>query len=458
MIDIVKPIVTKDAPHIEAIHGHTIIELKNEKTGRRERIESDNTVTDGASSLLRSFGLGQVRIKKTQPLGTMLFGGMYLFDNTIPTDAKYMPAGTKMVGNGAYDTTNSGLVTELGSYNQTESSIDADNLTFVYDFNTAQANGNIKSVCLGTKIGALTGYGNSTNGEHYNNTTLFDDFDGVTVDNTSMPTHSVIKDNWYYYGTSQVIDATAGSLTIYKAPASISAVNLFTYATNIPAMQISITAPGYTSLFTRSMNNNKLFVVPADVSIPAGATFKVYEIDLETESVTEHSVTNTTGYPIVCIASSSKNQYLLSDTQMFVYGNNTWYILDFTTGVFFATSINISYYEVRYSSWYGTGYTPIGTNLVAIMRGNSTSSGWKRFYIYDMINDTLSPTNANNFSSLISSVSSELFIYNETGDYFDYYGLVFPNPFRLTTINNLSSPVQKTAADTMKVIYTLTME
>ena len=35
---------------------------------------------------------------------------------------------------------------------------------------------------------------------------------------------------------------------------------------------------------------------------------------------------------------------------------------------------------------------------------------------------------------------------------------MYPHPWRLTTINNLQDTVEKTAAQTMKVTYTLTME
>ena len=80
--------------------------------------------------------------------------------------------------------------------------------------------------------------------------------------------------------------------------------------------------------------------------------------------------------------------------------------------------------------------------------------------IFDPVNNTYFPANAHQQKSTSQSGSlTEFMGYNDNldaiGTYFDRL-TAFKNPLYLATINNLDSPVTKTAAKTMKITYTLT--
>ena len=156
------------------IKGHSIIELKNIKTGEVERYEDDNMVTNALSLFLQDCGM-----LNTSPLlvGNLrndpihnLMGGLLLFDTAITESANTVirPGGIKMIGNGAYEVTANGDdgVTELGSWNYTESGWKSDGkLAMVWDFDQSQANCGenqyIACVCLTSANHGYIGEGNN---------------------------------------------------------------------------------------------------------------------------------------------------------------------------------------------------------------------------------------------------------------------------------------------------------
>lgn len=160
------------------IKGHTIIELTDVKTGKVERYEDDNMVTNALSYFLQDAGMvwssplkyNEVR---NDPLGTLL-GGLLMFDDVLPENANNMttPAGVKMTGNGAKNYTYDGQdgVTEFGSWNYTESGWTNDGkYRQVWDFSTSQANGTIASLCLTSRRNGYIGAGNATSGSKKSN-------------------------------------------------------------------------------------------------------------------------------------------------------------------------------------------------------------------------------------------------------------------------------------------------
>ena len=96
-----------------------------------------------------------------------LLGGLVLFDTALTEDADaiYPPAGTKPVGYGMSGDTNSYTgVSEWGIYNTQESDTSAtDQKVMVWDFSTSHANGTIASVALTHRNTGLFGFGITTN-------------------------------------------------------------------------------------------------------------------------------------------------------------------------------------------------------------------------------------------------------------------------------------------------------
>ena len=136
------------------IKGKTTFELTDVNTGEVEIIEDNNMVTNALQEFMLTYGVFNKSIfiddNMTNALYSSLLGGLFLFDTALDEDVDntFMPAGVKMIGNGSRGVSNSGAVTELGSYNSTESGVQSDgSIKFVYDFSTAQANGTISCAC-----------------------------------------------------------------------------------------------------------------------------------------------------------------------------------------------------------------------------------------------------------------------------------------------------------------------
>ncbi|MBR1673555.1 MAG: hypothetical protein IJ703_01190 [Eubacterium sp.] len=155
------------------IKGHTTIELKDAKTGKVEKFENDNMVTNALNYYLQDVGAFNGNPILTSDvrdnLIPNLLGGLILLDGTLTESAETIicPTGKKMVGNGSYDITADGQdgVTELGSWNATESGWQFDG-TFkeVWDFSNTQANGTIRCACLTSATHGYIGEGNATSG------------------------------------------------------------------------------------------------------------------------------------------------------------------------------------------------------------------------------------------------------------------------------------------------------
>ena len=103
------------------------------------------------------------------PLCPNLFGGILLYEDAIPEDANqlYAQSDNVLVGYSSR-TVNSGTDQLRGSMNQTESGVldTNDGYRFVFDFETSQANGTISAVGLTSKWGGIAGNGSI----HYKNT------------------------------------------------------------------------------------------------------------------------------------------------------------------------------------------------------------------------------------------------------------------------------------------------
>ena len=111
---------------IVALKGKTTFELTDVNTGEVEVIEDTNMITNGLQDFLDTYGYFGVDVLSKDKMGANslwvnALGGLFLFDSRLEENVKntFMPAGVKMVGNGSKDVSNSGTVTELGSYNTT---------------------------------------------------------------------------------------------------------------------------------------------------------------------------------------------------------------------------------------------------------------------------------------------------------------------------------------------------
>ena len=318
MVEILKPVKHKKLG-IEAIHGHTCIELKDVRTGIRDRIESDNIVTDGAEYLLNMHGgllywnRATIGSNEIVPIAANLFGGLLLFNDTIPTSptpAKFMPAGVKMIGNGSYKMSNSGVVTEMGSYNEPESVLTHNKFEQVYDFSTQQANGTIKSVCLTSRVGGWAGYGNS-------NSESFLDANKASVGSNGNPMYALT--NWcgtrgYAFYDNKVVginndaipqNATSVTLMEYAVPHALydnfTAIPLVASTNSLgdPSDTYEVAIPQYNNYRYAKARNSKIYISPnVGGNIVNNASFTISVIDVSNRSVVNKTLINSTGKTI----------------------------------------------------------------------------------------------------------------------------------------------------------------
>ena len=155
-----------------ALKGTTRIELTNVKTGEREVIEKDNLVTNAVADVLQmnpfgymadSVGLngGKKLSNDFFPICPNLFGGILLYEDSLEEDPNeyYAPYSNRLIGYSSNEI-NSKTDPKRGSMNLNESGQLDDNsgYRFVFDFTTAQANGTISAVGLTSKWGGRGGY------------------------------------------------------------------------------------------------------------------------------------------------------------------------------------------------------------------------------------------------------------------------------------------------------------
>ena len=477
MVEIIKA-VKQSKPHIDAIHGHTIIELKNIKNGNRERIESDNIVTNGAESLLRQLGpsltvgFAGYSIEGAQvPLWAYLFGGLLLFDKTVPTDptpSRFMPVGTKMTGNGSYKIHNSTETTEMGSYNFNESEENQYSVKQVYDFSTQQANGEINSVCLTSFLGGYAGYGNGTSEisryDKLARTNMFGNPRGLS--GVSGTDFSYISVGYYNNrGFRIVLDTVSGNRIAKVSEYGCSIEEFSAFNERFDSVMGASAEVHEVPLGTTRSGNMKFKILDGKAygCFSDFGDKTVYIIDLSTFVCTPHVLTGTPSYS----GYGSGEGFIYYKP----YDLNSGYML-FGSQLY---HINLLTDEATLAHSFGGSGSPrdrIGkfTDGLLFVKSDVKSfpnTGSDTMLIYDPYNDTIYPTNLNVGLQSYANVSmdydatADLLVERTFGSYYtsawdDYRH--FPHPWRLATINNLSDTIIKTALTTMKVTYTLTME
>lgn len=130
------------------IKGHVAIELHNHKTGLRDRIEGDNMITNALNYVIPIVMGGNTSAEKLMPLCEKALGSLMLFDGTLTEDKNnmFLPAEAHLVAfaDRELDTTHS----DRGSLNSAETYQTDTGYQSVWDFSTSQANGTIKSLAL----------------------------------------------------------------------------------------------------------------------------------------------------------------------------------------------------------------------------------------------------------------------------------------------------------------------
>lgn len=423
--------------------GYAKIELTNIHTGEKEVVEKHNIVTNAIQDMLKTYGVYSpaIFVNSQACAGfniTSCYGGLIAWDGTIEESKenyKFKPYGVNAGAHAAYQVVNSGTDALLGSYNASESKITDNSAKFVYDFATNQGNGTISCITLVSQLNGLLGFdsvqipplsGVSIYRPYVNNTfnkmiPFPSESKLVNVDKLvniyKTPSITITEYNALLTNTFSIFH---GTTPVKSAEVTLSASDLCDYSN--PKLAEGKYCPIYYDPNTKTIS----VVLCTDTST-------VNEVTISTVNVLTHAVTkrkvNITSHNMNLLFAIHYKNYLLYGSNM-----NKMYIMNLTTGTVSPETVDLETFSSDRVQIY-----PLNDDEFIIF-GNSTA-----YNIRKLINlkDIEQKTLAQN-TSYPSYYQPTNYSFYPSSDL--YFG----------TINNLSSPVVKTADKTMKITYTLT--
>lgn len=423
------------------IHGHTKIELTDVRTGNKQIVEHDNDFQTGVlSKYMASLGYfnNNPYDNDTWTGGDIwrnLVGGIYLFRDTIDNsggEVAYMPSGNLMVANGSAGTTNSGNPTEMGSFNALESSVGTDSLTLVFDWDTSHGNGTINSICLTSQTGGYIGYGNKSGQSMSSLRTFMINQNYRTVDRSDTYRNA---GKCFYNNRLHMIYKDGNDIKLVVRRIPLTAHSIFDKQQTVTTLSGLTEAYNY---FTGT-TGGKYIVLWKSTVIQSGGTFKVGLYDPSTQTVTEKTLTNSTGARLFM-----DGQYI--DGYLYVYDgdNSKIYKYKFSTAEY-VEGITMGNGRHKFCEIV-PGILTMGSGQIWI-----DAEGTGTYYPTNGVFNTngyVEPEYGMSYDGYFCAVE-------QSNWYRTCIGFI-KNPLYLATINNLSSPVTKDATKTMKVTYTLT--
>ena len=424
------------------IKGEAKIELTHVKTGEKEVYTEENMTTNFFKDILN------FKFRKADfyslffPLYKKGLGGILLFGENIEEDKNnYLPpANANLVGHAnseAYMGTN----TLRGSFNEAESGELENGYRFVWDFGTAQANGEIKCISLTHTNGGKVGLGAKDGEEKTSHEFLLLRADIASGD----PQPDYFKDLDYGY---RMVTSTTG-VTINKYLDNLNLVTLKSSEKIVASQTYDLQA---TELNTFNYFQNDTHIYISACKAITGNVVKVAKINkktLEMEKLIDLSQHNkvVNNIQIVVI-----DQYLYVTTS--TYDTDSYYFATpYKINLNNPTDI-IQYDTIRYYNKSGSSdYEPL--RVVGDYCGRYLTT----LFMIDQ-NDKLWKLKAGDYfpQSPIKNIYKNIVYWNafrhrSLSSTYYYYTLLMTY---LATINNLSTPVTKTADKTMKITYVVT--
>lgn len=463
------------------IKGKTIIELTDVHTGEVERHEDDNMVTNALNKIFEPIGHlkdYEILLKTYVPYYEKLLGGILLFDNAIEenVDNIYAPANAGLVGCGVYNLQNGSSGTARGNFNVTESEVDYKNkyVKYVYDFSTSQGNGTIACVCLTSKPGGFTSYGSkdtSTSSDSNSDPFLLISSripvyvesagtGGITLDKTSLFRLNSefifaidpMKDLVFYFKFN-----SEKSISIVSRKAYLKSVSLFENPITQKPLVDSITLTDLengligTSFVSYNYNDEEkaLYIISfGNSTLPASGKIEIIKIEYDSWNISEYQLLNETGDQL-----DTRNNY--------VFGYYGFLYIASYREPYNLYKINMQdSSDVTVLDKYADSVKYFGSPVLAaagriFYNYPNSSKGYGRVNIVNTERNCVDLAE----SYGLMGTNTNIFTYTPFIDQKNTYyasnvsgSVYFFGPY-LATINNLSSPVVKTADKTMKITY-----
>lgn len=466
------------------LKGHTDIYLMDAETGDvvEERHE-DNLVTNAVQDVLSMNPFGwRTDIARFLPLASYLIGGVMLFPETIPESAAdYFVKGQWPTGYASHNSDPNGDP-RRGNFNPNESYATSNGYRLVWDFGTADANGDISAVCLANSYGGqgfeLSKYAMqpiiNVMANPNQTSSYFHFMNGSGVESTIDAFHdnafySVVWENDGSYKASS-IRLLKWSANPHKQPLDRN------YTFENPTVIYVDISEAHIGYMVRKSNNNHNTRWCFDES-----GLRILTDNYNNEGYNTYYVTTIawdgTVSEIAIPKGDMEDLLTVNNSASYVYGN--WLYLQFSKSVnsghehgFYAIDLtntsNIrrlvssvpADYSIRTLTYYDQCMQTnpsVPYNVTGLWK-NSMSYFW--FIALDdgeiLYEDISSVSKGYSKSDLPFGHFGPYFIY-ESWSYNDFRGyLLHLDNTYLATINNLSTPITKTADRTLKIVYTLT--
>lgn len=436
------------------VKGHIQIKLKDEITGKVETHDQDNMVTDAAAYILgltanMSAKNNNNYMSQAIPIALKALGGIFLFDGALEErqDNIHFPMDVHLTGHAGQEANTGDRLG--GSLNSAESGITDTGYTSVWDFSTSQANGTIASLAL---TNYLAGENPFTEGQYYSSIYQVDRrYYGVGYDDEKHVEYLYAYEQGKIYKKDS-FDAVITTDSIHLGAEE----EVFDFAFTDPSVNSWSVMNGYdgyvyainmTSLSNKGTVNVRIRKIKIDDGSFKEETEQTFSVINVTSSGSSRISTYGSAYVVICKGYLYFTSYddttvyqvnlaNTADVKEFKFGDKkVLYIFPAYNGGLVATF----FWSIKTSTGssqtiYSPGYIyPDGKYCC---REESTGNGQ---YLY-----SYTGFESKKLRRLVSIGSN---------DYRMYYG--FATNY-LGTICNLSSPVIKTSAQSMKITYTLT--
>lgn len=453
-------------------HGHTTIELKDIHTGVKEIHEDDNMITKALGYFLGYGGVANSFSNYNVDLVQELLGGIMLFDDEITENSEnvVIPNGLNMTANMAIGLVNNSNPSELGSYSEAESGWQQDgSFVQVYNFTTTQGNGTIASAILTSRQFGRCGYGNASGTYQSSSDTTWqlDKNDGSIQSNLgSYKIFKVDEENGFAY-------AVRNSNVYYTSYGERE--NLFTYTGKINVIKMSLPF-GKMDLRKSTILEETEYAVDSSFITAVGGTQTTPSMALAVDDGKLYAVQKNGSWatPINCMVISENGlsyNYISNPTGETLYYNTGTnrvriyggyvYLVKMTGS---STTDYTTVYKIRISD------SALAQTISASINSSSIWNASQASYIkrgceyangalIDLQNDRIIVVNSASISAgnnyhVACPLKNNPLMYVSS----EYNGIsmLHRNQRYMASINNLESPVVKTADKTMKITYRLT--
>lgn len=413
------------------LKGKTVIELTDVKTGQVERYEDENIVTNALQEYMEALCMvsgvgGQL------PMYKNALGGIKLFETALEesvTNVLMPSVGTsKVVGYASYNT-NTNVDARRGDLNQQETTVLDNGVQLVWDFATSEANGTIACVCLTPKENGEESYA-PTAGVKQSLPEIYRNIFGVDEENGWLYCHDGTKALKCKFPTGD-IGLQRGGIFYPLEVVTVLGEWIFSRPNR-----------SYYNPY-RLLNADTIYYIEA-----SGTTLTEHRINLQTgEKTTLTYTVQNASFSSLTVRSYRFNGYTViphsSRTKMYIVN------LANTSDVALIDipDLKLGYYDGDYVFKLQNGDALYGNTVI------DPASG-----LYDILYTTINYKTSGQASPNVAKYNG----YKILGS-MPYIGYDSVNSTacmtadieRLMTINNLQTPVTKTADKTMKITYTL---